>query len=554
MREQEVNSDILNLERSRVEADLEGLSHARDYIEKMALRLDDGDPHHFLAIYVRIGEIKERQILGQIPNLAALKVAYDERVYFQEQLEAGRLPSPQLIEGSDELIERLGGTIYFTDQEPPKKHEDVTKTHKEARLIYTIPLPDGQFVRVQGTRRAEILQIILRAEEYSLPSDQYSMVVFGSDTKKNRDNLSGHVSKLNRTLKEKNWVIDQPVTITQRAQGQKAVYTLKQIQVKEQLPSVEPETALKPNLEVNLETREIKIEDSDWIKIPDDTDWEVLTYLIENRGREVFSNESRLLACAQSSVGYTEETGQKRATDNSLKYLLRILKIESKPVLMEAQHKKNTGYRLNIGVVEFIEEELGNLEEDEEQDFGPQVFGGSAIDIPRIEQIGFLGEGEILEIPYEPREDEKRSEVEDKILSFTVDTILKNKPVTFEEIQVALATQKTITRLPHNMVKIDIYQADELKEMFTQALRKIREEAEITGLRERWSVEEKALFESLQESVRKLSGRNISDFQTKVRRMIDNAERRFYNSLPADQRSRKILFITVDNKELEGRE
>lgn len=237
------------------------------------------------------------------------------------------------------------------------------------------------------------------------------------------------------------------------------------------------------------------------------------------------------------------------------KALAKKLNLSEGPNYIETSGNKASASWIKLQGVEIPNQEKEGTDEQGDLGIGemePVDFDSNPP--PKIEQIGFLGAGEIVEYPYEPSEDEKRSEVENRILNSIVDSLLNNRPITFENLQVALATEKTIKSLPHGLVNIYVYQADELKEIFSEGLRKIREEAEITSLRRLWNEEEEVFFNNLGESIRSLSGRDISDFQKKVKRMLDNAERGFYNSLPADQRNKKILFITVDRKELVGRQ
>ncbi len=297
-----------------------------------------------------------------------------------------------------------------------------------------------------------------------------------------------------------------------------------------------------------LKHRNNEIEFNDRIIQLGRSEYTLLKYLSNHVDKEVTS-----AVIAQEA--FDSHSSQSMALSNTAKALAEKLNLSEGPAYIEYSGNKGHASWVKLQGVEIPNQEVEST--DEQSGLGEDEIGGSDLDSnppPKIEQIGFLGTGDILVYPYEPSEDEKRSEVEDRILFSITDSILNNKPITFENLQVTLATEKTISSLPHGLVNIYVYQADELKEIFSAGLRKIREEAEITGLRALWGEKDEILYGNVGESIRSLSGRDISDFKTKVIRMIDNAERRFYNSLPADQRGKKILFITIDRKELVGRQ
>lgn len=152
---------------------------------------------------------------------------------------------------------------------------------------------------------------------------------------------------------------------------------------------------------------------------------------------------------------------------------------------------------------------------------------------------------EILVIPYEPSAEEMRSEEETKILEYMVHALSVGKPVSFEDLQRAIHTEKRIRRQPGRRPQIVVYQANELKEMFTQAFRKLREEAEIPNLRENWNEQEEKLWTDLQSCAQRLSGNDIEDFIKKAKLTIERAEREFYSSLSPEQRQNRIFSIDL---------
>lgn len=152
---------------------------------------------------------------------------------------------------------------------------------------------------------------------------------------------------------------------------------------------------------------------------------------------------------------------------------------------------------------------------------------------------------DVLIIPYEPSEDERRSEEETKILQFIVDILSRNRNITFEDLQRAVHSEIRERSLAGGKKQIPVYQASELKDMFVSVLRKFREEAAIVSLRETWNDDEIALWGNLQLVARRVPGDDWESFSRMVRARIDSAQRTFYNSLPEEERRKRILWIDL---------
>lgn len=125
----------------------------------------------------------------------------------------------------DLLIESID-EIEF--KEPSSMEDEKVRRHREANQIYDITLPDGQLIQVRGAILAKTLNSLKNTGNHTLVSDQLVVVVYGEDHNQKRANMSLNVRRLNEQLGIYNWVIDQPVGPSQRAQGKKAIYTLKQ--------------------------------------------------------------------------------------------------------------------------------------------------------------------------------------------------------------------------------------------------------------------------------------------------------------------------------------
>lgn len=152
---------------------------------------------------------------------------------------------------------------------------------------------------------------------------------------------------------------------------------------------------------------------------------------------------------------------------------------------------------------------------------------------------------QVVEYPYVPTKDEKRSDEETKILDYIVKTLLVNSKVSFGEFQRLLYSEKRTGRAPGGGRRFFVYQGKEIKEIFRSAMRKIREEAEIPSLRETWSEQEKAIWEKIQQAAIGLSGGDMADFIRKILSEIDRSEREFYRNYPPEADERRIPWIRI---------
>lgn len=269
---------------------------------------------------------------------------------------------------------------------------------------------------------------------------------------------------------------------------------------------------------------------------------------IELEGRMIVLSQKER-AILQTLAGRLNEVVRSRdlsreALDNpdpvkiSLRRIVDGIKAKINPkdgpqLLSSVMRSAQSGYKLEGVEVVWPEEAQGEIIPEE----GPVDGGATTI-------VAFPPD-EILVVPYEPSEDEVRSEEENKILQFIVDILSRNRNFTFEDLQKAVYSESRVRRLAVGKRQIPIYQASELKDMFVSALRKFREEAVILSLRETWSDDEIELWGNLQLVARRISGDDWESFSRTVRARIDGAQRTFYSSLPEEERSRRILWIDL---------
>jgi len=192
------------------------------------------------------------------------------------------------------------------------------------------------------------------------------------------------------------------------------------------------------------------------------------------------------------------------------------------------QKEKATGQKAKYSLEKTVEEE----KEAPEEEFAAPSEGEAGFEPKEV--IGEIPTEEVEVIPYEPSEEEKRSEEETRILDVIVSSLLSNPKLRFEVLQRQLFSQERINQMSGVGLRYDIYQAQELKEKFASAFRKMREEAEIFRLRALWKDEEKWLWEKVQLLLSRLSGGDVEDFIQKIKREIDRAEKEFFRNYPPE--------------------
>ena len=148
---------------------------------------------------------------------------------------------------------------------------------------------------------------------------------------------------------------------------------------------------------------------------------------------------------------------------------------------------------------------------------------------------------QITIIPYEVTEEEKRSRKETLILDAIVSSLLNNPKIRFEDLQRYLYSSERAKPILGGQL-VYVYQAQELKEKFSSALSKMREEAVIEKLRESWDENDKLLWEKLQQAINKMAGGDIEFFLRKVKEEITRSERRFYRDYPPGS-GQKVLWV-----------
>lgn len=120
-----------------------------------------------------------------------------------------------------------------------KKHPTFYPTHNTT-------LPNGEVVKIRiGIKdkvplQSRIMEALLKTPKLTLDSDALSIYVLGDSSEDSKKKTYNAIQGLKKNLKEQNikWEIKQPMGPQERAKGQKAIYTLKQIK-EDQTPKTE---------------------------------------------------------------------------------------------------------------------------------------------------------------------------------------------------------------------------------------------------------------------------------------------------------------------------
>lgn len=155
---------------------------------------------------------------------------------------------------------------------------------------------------------------------------------------------------------------------------------------------------------------------------------------------------------------------------------------------------------------------------------------------------------DFIEVPFTLTEEERRSPEETKILQVITTLINRNSSqfrINFHEVISGLKSeiQMKIKPAPAGKHNIPIYSAEELKQKYSSALRKFREEQAIRVIKETWSDDEKRLWREITSAVNRFSWGDFEDFSRKVKTEIDRSQRQFYRDYPTSHGGNRVDWI-----------
>ncbi|OGH11312.1 MAG: hypothetical protein A3B38_00605 [Candidatus Levybacteria bacterium RIFCSPLOWO2_01_FULL_36_13] len=133
----------------------------------------------------------------------------------------------------------------------------------------------------------------------------------------------------------------------------------------------------------------------------------------------------------------------------------------------------------------------------------------------------------LRETPYVPSEDEIRSEEETKVIRCVIDQLLKSEKIDFALLQRPLRTESRVRTLRHGKKQYRPYQVKDLKSLFAVGIKKMREEALVPSLREKWTEDETKTWEKVERHAARIADSDFAEYVKVVNRKLDAAEKAF---------------------------
>lgn len=120
--------------------------------------------------------------------------------------------------------------------------EEKRRKYQEMYMLFDITLPDGKVIKVQGKLRAEALKLLIAAFDRNgfVQTDVGTIAIYGAYNRETYGKFYSLMGVIRKDLKPHGFGVNQPVRPFERAQGQKARYSL--IKIEEEQPSLQ-ETA-----------------------------------------------------------------------------------------------------------------------------------------------------------------------------------------------------------------------------------------------------------------------------------------------------------------------
>lgn len=197
---------------------------------------------------------------------------------------------------------------------------------------------------------------------------------------------------------------------------------------------------------------------------------------------------------------------------------------------------QNDMYELNAQITQ-KEAEIRLLKPLEPEDIEEDLEHGPAVETPPDLEVE---SPEVRFIPYKPSPEEIRSDRETKILDYITTTLITSGRIRYEDLQAAIFSGERAKRMGGE----DIYAADleDTKAVFREALRKMREEADVLNERASWDEKDRLLWERLEVIIQRLSDGDTEDFRRRVLREIERAAREF-------SPDSKIIWIKLNRRQ-----
>lgn len=149
------------------------------------------------------------------------------------------------------------------------------------RADFDVQFPDGRIIKIPGEAVAETLKALVEAENNTLSSDQGGEKVYGVANSETAKNFRHNVYKLRKILAGL-YEIDQLITVQEKMQGVKGIFTLRKIEV------VVPEVSAPTPLFLNRTEKTLRIGESSEVNL-NDVEFALVTYIYspEHKNEEI---------------------------------------------------------------------------------------------------------------------------------------------------------------------------------------------------------------------------------------------------------------------------
>lgn len=443
-----------------------------------------------------------------------------------------------------------GGSFYLERPEQAvqalevavSKPEKVKKVQEPKGEI--VELPDGKKIFLSKLEKTLVEGLLACSPEHPGSISELGRLVYGENFQKGdiHKKMYSLLAGLKAKLRNEGWQIINTTSQVDRFKGKEGQHylaprdTLKQAKAVEAPKVTKEEKTKEVQKERMIEGAEDKHAGKreprpEYFRLPDGKPVRGKAGLFMRLA--VQASQENLLTfekVLEVIYGESKTVNTKRAAEGIIEYAQKIIKGTDLELVLVNEGEKVGWYLKGLGwEIPEIRQEVSVQEEREEH---------AVFERPQV-SISQAPSQDLEELPYTFSPEEKRSEEETKILDTIASTIISSGRVRFDDLQRQLRNDVARIKIVGGEEWYYYYQASELISKFFFGFTKLRVESEISNIRERWSEEDKKLWEKIQSLTKKLSGGDVDDFRKKIREEIQRAERVFYRDNPPENGYKK---------------
>jgi len=425
------------------------------------------------------------------------------------------------------IIKPIEGEV---EEEKKSRKKEAKKQEGEE-----IELLSGQKVVISGRRKAEFLSAL---DEGLANSPDLAERLFGKVNVASRAMVSRLARETSKDLSAFGLRIRNIIPPRNRFHGMTARY---------QLESIDEEAESK--LERARQIDEIPSQE-----VEEKRGYEkdsIIADFYEIKDREVELPNGKILVTRSAMLFYIAESIregngeiEKIATKIYLEYNIKNKnKITAGLSKANIEHLNDTGFKIinitprsetNEGVRQKYawQDENGNIFpiEKDELDLPTEepIATHSKVDsVPRAATV-FKPE-DLIDVPYVPEEDEIRTDEENRVLNAITSQLRKSSMLDLWLLQRTLKTDERTSKMGERIM-YRIYQAEELKEIFTNGLDKFIEESRAEVLRNKWADQDIKIWENITFLLNRFSKKGeFKVLKGHITKLINEASENFYN-------------------------